>query len=265
MPPATLNISLLIVLYTLGGYTSVHDQGVFQGWVYIFITGLMADLHGYMIVAPLVLIWSTARWSEVNHHTWALLSTISFVSIVFLSVSWVPQLFFLLLPLGIVVVRHFGLYGASLFVVLGSVTYTVLTAQGLGPFYMDTSSGNNDWNSFLGLWTFVMSIAVALFMLAGEGDERIQTYSRLKLAKRFAEQANLTKSEFLANMSHEIRTPMNGVLRTVKLLQETPLNKQQKTYLDTIDNSGHVLMSVINGWIQPVAATQALNLSAGVS
>ena len=93
----------------------------------------------------------------------------------------------------------------------------------------------------------INSMAGTLQDLVSNLEQRVEQQTRaLRHSKEQAESANQAKSEFLANMSHEIRTPMNGVLGMCQLLESTPLNQQQHTYLKTIHAAANTLLVIIN-------------------
>jgi len=100
----------------------------------------------------------------------------------------------------------------------------------------------NDEGQVVGVYTVFLDIT----QRAMAEQQLRQREQELRVAKEAAENASRAKSEFLANMSHEIRTPMNGVLGLTELLLDTPLDAQQRPFVETVRSSGETLLSIIN-------------------
>jgi PAS domain S-box-containing protein len=70
-----------------------------------------------------------------------------------------------------------------------------------------------------------------------------------RLAREMADRAealSAAKSDFLANMTHEVRTPLNGILGMTGLALETPLESDQREYLELVKSSAEALLSLVN-------------------
>jgi len=107
----------------------------------------------------------------------------------------------------------------------------------------------NELGEILGVWGTNKDITQSKLTeeaLESRTSELEAVNVQLERATEAALAASQAKSAFLANMSHEIRTPMNGVIGMTELLLETPLDRQQRDYAQTIRSSARALLAVIN-------------------
>ncbi|BFN27651.1 hybrid sensor histidine kinase/response regulator [Pseudomonas sp. SCT] len=172
------------------------------------ISGLVLDVQSWSILASVTVIVVSAGLLLAGAFVWRRGVRYG----VYYTLAWgVLLASFILVTAGSLGFELFGLYGAA--VVKASVAFELITLS--------------------------IGLADRINLLKEEG------YRSREAAERAASE-NEAKSRFLAKMSHEIRTPLNGVLGMLQLLRETPLDRSQQFYLDTISSSGNSLMAVIN-------------------
>ncbi|MDF1840465.1 MAG: ATP-binding protein [Rubripirellula sp.] len=82
--------------------------------------------------------------------------------------------------------------------------------------------------------------------LTASNEQLLETEEQLRKAIDHANSANRAKSRFLATISHEIRTPLNGILGMTRLAQQSVVHRRQANFLDTVQESGQSLLTLIN-------------------
>jgi len=186
----------------------------------------IGDLVGALVVAPIILVWSTprrARFTPKRVELAALAAAVAFVSfatffsdIPLVSAVTTPfHQFDALLAVLFWAALRFGQRGGVTVAFFISATAVTATVLGHGPFVHSALS-----QSLLSLQTF-MAIVAATFLLFGATiDERTCALDKAREAYRAAVVANRAKSEFLAVMSHELRTPLNAIAGYAQLLED---------------------------------------------
>lgn len=92
------------------------------------------------------------------------------------------------------------------------------------------------------LFIYLRQIAEMMALALSEDCTRLAREDALEKAEAHAR----AKSEFMANMSHEIRTPLNGMIGSLELLRSSPLEGDERQYVETAFVSSEYLLTLIN-------------------
>ncbi len=101
-------------------------------------------------------------------------------------------------------------------------------------------------NLALVLITIFLLITLYFVILKPQREDIVKHLRGYLRAKVEIEESLKTKSIFLANMTHELRTPLNGIIGMADFLAETPLNSEQKNYLNYLTKASESLLKIIN-------------------
>lgn len=128
------------------------------------------------------------------------------------------------------------------------VTALIVTPVSLLSFLLLPMKLNNDMMINTIIYTAGLNFFASLilgYMLTME-HHRQMMIAELSALKEKAEGIVESKSLFMARMSHELRTPMNSIIGFSDLLRSTPLNDQQRYFLQQIKTAGRTMTQLIN-------------------
>ena len=77
-------------------------------------------------------------------------------------------------------------------------------------------------------------------------EEKLTLANVLTIINEELEESLHNEKRFIASVSHELRTPMTSILGYGELMNDTDLNSKQKRYMQSITQSSHYLLSLVN-------------------
>ncbi len=166
--PCVINMALLMVLYTAGGYI---QRDSFTDYVAVWLAGAMADYHGYFVAGLFGIVW--VQRSHVEHRPLraGLIVMLSmFALFLVVGLLWNGAAIYLLTTLGVLVAMQWGMRIATGFVLCISLVLTIATANNVGPLVAATN-----FSSLVSLLLFVYGIGVPIYLLAANRYELLQS------------------------------------------------------------------------------------------
>ena len=214
------------------GLTSLALVG-FADWANygtIWMTWWLGDFAGALVVAPLILLWSTApprRWTRRDAVEVGVLLFLLFAVTEAVFGGWISvsarnyPISFICGPIVIWTAFRFTQRETATGIFLLSAIAIWGTLHGFGPFSMQTE---NQSLITLQAWTAVLTITAMALSSAMAEHRRAQ--ATLEQQKSAVEAANRTKDNFLAMLTHELRTPLTPVLAALDMLEREPGSSQ---------------------------------------
>ncbi len=187
-------------------YSGVVARSLFaETW----ITWLLGDAAGILVVAPLLLVWSLRDASELSFNR-----TVEAIAVFFLLIATcivifsIPRypLFFVLIPFLLTAAFRYGQRGATLAMFVLSSISVAFTAKGMGPF---ATAGITRNESLLLLQGFTAVVVLTMLMLSAVLAEREEK-------AREARDAELRLQE-----EHHARSVVEEELRTAYIIESS--------------------------------------------
>jgi len=77
-------------------------------------------------------------------------------------------------------------------------------------------------------------------------EEKLTLANVLSVINEELKESLHNEKRFIASVSHELRTPMTSIIGYGELMSDTNLNSKQKRYMQSITQSSHYLLSLVN-------------------
>ena len=226
----------------------VTGNGYWQNFWAIWVTWWIGDLLGALVVAPVLLSWTSfpAVLSNRRSYGEGALLLVMVAAVTWFVFSSLPPvgifhqaLIYVIFPFVIWAALRFGQRGATLAIAIVSGVAIFGTAQGMGPFSLESKN-----DSLVLLQTFMAVVALTALILAAATIERRKATQALRQRADDLSTLNDASRTFLDN--YEI----TNIFHTICRLAVTRLGLDA-AWIETIERPGEEDRQVVSHGISP--------------
>jgi signal transduction histidine kinase/ActR/RegA family two-component response regulator len=266
----TVSATIGVASLSLGGFLPTQEGEIWFTW-------WLGDAAGAVLVTPLIVSWSMNRslsWSSPKAQEavlfFVIVGAVGVLAFFHATLARYPLAFLCLAPLVWGALR-FGPREIATAVALLAVIATAATANGRGPFSMQTPN-----ESLLVLQAFLALTALTALPMSALTVERRALLDRERAARADADAALRTKDEFIAVLSHELRNPLASISTAAAVMDTgqttqsdiaklvTSIRRQAQhlaRLMDDLLDIGRIASNKLSLQTQPLALDRAVHRS----
>ena len=222
------------------GLASLAFGGLAQWteFVRIWLTWWLGDVGGFLLVAPLLILW-IENPGTIGDRRRVLEESLTLIAIalvgVFVFGGTLPgienyPIGFVCIPMLVWSAFRFGQRDAATASVILAASAIWGIRRGLGPWARFASPVS----SFILPQAFMVTMAVMTLAMAAAVWERKRAEAEANDARKQAEEAGRTKDQFLAMLGHELRNPLGALVSAVKVLESVNIPADQASRIREI-------------------------------
>lgn len=255
VPTAAVSVFVLVSGDYFLGFLQIDHDGTLTSFLLGWFSIILSDLHGLIIIVPMIMaFWNKdfRKWAQQRVFEKVTILT-CLAGIVFISLNYLDYFVYLVVPVFLWAALRIGLRGLTIALFLFSMSMSMGTVAGLGPF---VSASQTTSLEAMFLISYTLNFTFVAFAAAWKEVQTQQDMLEQRIVERTkefedardeAEKANSAKSQFLTAASHDLRQPVQAISLFSTALQTRLKDQEATLFTSKIQDAVYALSAMLDG------------------